>query len=99
MRFASARSSGLVGEADDHLAAAAGRPARPGTVDRDDQQLVRAGIVDHVGLARANVRAGVRLEVVPIALELERAEAGDGVEQLVAVHLLHAAATGPARSG
>ena len=72
----------LVVETDDHLARGAvhllDRHRR-----RDDQQLLRAVVVDHVGLARAHVRGGVGAELVGLTLQLERALAGDGEEELV----------------
>jgi hypothetical protein len=54
---------------------------------RDDQQLVGAGVVDHVRLSRADVRAALGLEVVRLAVQLERARAGSGVEKLVTLRL------------
>ena len=47
------------------------------------QQLIGAGVIDHVGLSRADVRAALGLEVVRLAVELERARAGNHVQELI----------------
>src|SRR5918995_3560014 len=61
-----------VGEANDHLAR---RPE--GLLDRygrrDDPQLARPWVVDRVGLPRTDVGGTLRVEVVGLTIQLERA--------------------------
>src|SRR5712691_3060460 len=51
--------------------------------DRDGEELVRAGVLDRVTLTGDDERAGLRRELVRLALEVERAAAGDDEEDLL----------------
>ena len=85
MRLSSARSSG--GRRSGRPPGGGRRlPARPGPWSRR-RAAPRGQVVDHVALTGLDVRAGVRLERVALAVELERRGAGDREEQLVAALL------------